>query len=598
MNQSFLIAAAKRLPNILGGATAFMATTLSAQSLPPSAQSALPTREEVNRVPLREAAPLPPRVSISGGLERDACALDAPRFAKLSVDLKAVVFDGLGQVDQAPLQAAIAPYLGTSLPIANICQIRDAAATALRAQGYLGAVQIPPQEVADGNVHFTVLLARMVAVQVRGDAGNAERLVAGYLERLTGNQPFDQRKVERVLLLAGDLPGLDIQLVLRSAGTVPGEVIGDVTVRRTPVLVGLSVQNYGSRAVGRFAGLANVQFNDLLGIGDRLSLGAYDTAEPREQFVLQAAYDIRPGTSGLSIGGRVTVARGRPEVGGGDPLRSRALILGIEAGYPLVRTQALSIRLAGGFEAIDQSLRFSGLPFTRDRLRMGYMRAELLTVDPGSIASLSGLAPYEPRWRMSGSIELRQGVSGLGASRRCGPAPTFAGCTAPPAISRFDADPQPTLIRANAVLDLSLGKGIGLRFSPRAQYSFDPLLSYEQYSVGNFTVGRGYDPGAVIGDSGIGAQTELSLARFAVNANRQISVQPYGFFDAAKVWTRGTLTPGGSQKAYSVGAGLRATIGSFAQLDILAAVPLRRTNFATRRDPARLLFTLTSSFEP
>ena len=117
----------------------------------------------------------------------------------------------------------------------GVCEIRDAAATILRRKGYLAAVQVPAQRIENGVVRFDVLMAKLVAVQVRGDAGRAERLIAGYLERLTGEEVFNEREAERYLLLARDLPGYDVRLTLRPAGTAPGEVIGEVTVVRTPV---------------------------------------------------------------------------------------------------------------------------------------------------------------------------------------------------------------------------------------------------------------------------------------------------------------------------------------------------------------------------
>ena len=43
----------------------------------------------------------------------------------------------------------------------------------------------------------------------------------------------------------------------------------------------------------------------------------------------------------------------------------------------------------------------------------------------------------------------------------------------------------------------------------RGQYAWKPLLSFEEFSAGNYTVGRGYDPGALLGDRGWGTQAEI-----------------------------------------------------------------------------------------
>ena len=54
---------------------------------------------------------------------------------------------------------------------------------------------------------------------------------------------FNRYEAERYLLLASDLPGYTVRLTLRPAGGAPGDVIGDVTVQRTPAYVDFNVEN-------------------------------------------------------------------------------------------------------------------------------------------------------------------------------------------------------------------------------------------------------------------------------------------------------------------------------------------------------------------
>ena len=491
-----------------------LAPAVAAQTAPP--RSAVPlTREEINRVPTGTQPTPPSRLTVTGGIEHAACALDSPRFASVTVALKDVAFDDLGPVDPASLRPAFGPYVGQTVPIATICEIRDAAATILRRQGYLAAVEVPPQHIRDGVIHLQVVLGRLVAIHVRGDVGHAGDLIAAYLETLKRSRYFNQAEAERALLLAGDLPGYDIRLALRPAGTAPGELIGEVTVARVPLRTTVNIQNYGSHAVGRWSGLVSAELNDLVGLGDRLVLGYYNTADIHEQSVAQAAYEVRPGTNGLTLAGRFTYAWTRPDTGDGDPLHARTLIATAEASYPLVRRQAQTLRLAGGFDLISQKLRFGAAPFTDDQLRVAYAQLDFSFLDHDSIGSTQGYSAAEPHWRAAGSLELRQGIHALGASSGCGPAPLYTRCAATPSLSRLDGDPQATLIRFSGTFELRPAPNLTFALSPRAQYAFDPLLSYEQYSGGNYTIGRGFDPGVVIGDSGIGFQGEIRIGRLA-----------------------------------------------------------------------------------
>ncbi|MDX3884945.1 MAG: POTRA domain-containing protein [Sphingomonas sp.] len=192
-----------------------------APPLPPGAIPGAPTREEIERAPTAPVARPPARLTVEGGIERAPCPLAGDRFKDISVTLSAVQFDNLRVVPAEMLRPAYEAYIGRTVPIAAVCEIRDAAATILRRAGYLAAVQVPPQRIENGVVHFDVLMAKLVAVQVRGDAGRSEKLVASYLERIKGQEAFNEKDAERYLLLARDLPGFDVRLTLRPAGTVP-----------------------------------------------------------------------------------------------------------------------------------------------------------------------------------------------------------------------------------------------------------------------------------------------------------------------------------------------------------------------------------------
>ena len=102
--------------------------------------------------------------------------------------------------------------------------------------------------------------------------------------------------------------------------------------------------------------------------------------------------------------------------------------------------------------------------------------------------------------------------------------------------------------------------------------SGDPLLSFEEFSAGNYTVGRGYDPGALLGDSGIGFQAELRYGS-AVPARRRrdFAVEPYRLLRPGLGLERGRalrLTAG--QELSSVGGGVRAAYGDRFRLDVTA----------------------------
>ncbi|OHT20413.1 ShlB/FhaC/HecB family hemolysin secretion/activation protein [Edaphosphingomonas haloaromaticamans] len=582
-----------------------------APPLPPGAIPGAPTREEIERAPTAPVARSPARLTVEGGIERAPCPLAGDRFKDISVTLSAVQFDNLRVVPAEMLRPAYEAYIGRTVPIAAVCEIRDAAATILRRAGYLAAVQVPPQRIENGVVHFDVLMAKLVAVQVRGDAGRSEKLVASYLERIKGQEAFNEKEAERYLLLARDLPGFDVRLTLRPAGTVPGEVIGEVSVQKTPFVIDASVQNFGSHEVGRWGGQLRGEFYDLLGLGDRAIIGFYAAPEWDEQRVLQLGYDMRIGSEGLTLGGRFTYAWSEPDLGASvnGRIKSETLVAGLEMAYPVLRRQNVNLRAAGGFEYIDQDVRFGGgsgglLPLTRDRLRVAYGRVDFDMIDRTSLASVAGYSVAEPRWRFGGSLEYRIGLDIFGASDGCGAKPYLA-CYLNGAVppSRVEADPTASLVRFSGFGEFRPMPALAFTLSPRLQYSGSALLSYEEYSAGNYTIGRGYDPGALIGDSGAGFQAEVRIGHMAPRSRDDLAFQPFAFFDKAWIWNRHQpVAPlhADPQQLSSAGGGVRFVYGDRARLDVTLAKALEKipSGLSERRPDARLLISLTTRLFP
>lgn len=545
-----------------------------------NAQSVAPTRDELTRNP---PAPAPrSSLNVVGDVERSPCPLADPQYADIRVRLTDVQFNNLKGATSAELRPTWAEYAGTDQPVSVICEIRDRAATLLRDKGYLAAVQVPTQRIEDGVVRLEVLYARVTAIRARGQTSGAEAKLAGYLTRLTQDEVFNRYTAERYLLLARDLPGYNVQLTLKPAGTGPGELVGEVTVIRQPYSLDLMVQNLAAKATGRWGGQLRGQAYGLTGLGDATYAAIYSTLDFKEQQILQLGHSFRPGNEGLLVNGQFTYAWTKPDVDkqqSSDPdVKARTLFATLGLAYPLIRSQQRNLTLGGGFDWIDQKVDFFG-PLTRDHLRIAWLRADYDAVD---------LTSRRPAWRVAGSVELRKGLDIFGASERCcdpDDTPT----------SRADGKPTGTLIRANGTAEFALGSQLAVAISPRVQLGFNPLLSFEEFTAGNYTVGRGYDPAIIAGDSGAGVAIELRGPRIPVNRNR-IALQPYAFGDAAWVWNKKFDDENNHVK--SVGGGIRAALADRLALDAAVAVPLEKAGIENKRGDARFLMTLTTRLLP
>ena len=564
-----------------------------------SAQSASqvlpPTREEVTRPQAPPPPARPPRLEVEGGVERAPCALGGPEFANIHLTLRDVQFEGLQGLTAADLAPAYAPYIGHDQPISVVCEVRDRAATILRNAGYIAAVQVPEQRITNGVVQFRVLMAHLTQVRVRGDATGAERVIAGYLNQLTKEPVFNRYDAERYLLLASDLPGYSVRLTLRPAGTVPGDVVGDVTVTRTPAYADFNVQNGGSKELGRWGGLLRGQLFGLTGLGDRTVFSVFSTSDFKEQETVQLGHDFRLGSEGLSLSGLFTYAWARPSIPNAHVL-AKTLLATVEADYPFIRRQDHSLRGAVGMDYVNQDVRLDGIPLTRDRLRVGFARLGYDAISTNFSRPDTSFA--EPLWHFNVLLELRQGLNIFGATKDCGP--TGARCLGlndvPP--SRIEGHADATVFRYTTYGEVRPVPKLTFALGARAQYAWKPLLSFEEFSAGNYTAGRGYDPGALLGDMGFGTQAEIRYgSRTQANVHRP-AVEGYAFWDHAIVRNRGRLfiTPG-SQHLDSVGGGARVNFDRFA-LDAALAIPLTRVGIFDEKPDPRFLISLTTRLWP
>lgn len=578
-------------------ATLLTAGAAHAQTAPQPPPLA-PTREEIERT---EPAPPPEqrsRLEVEGGIERAPCALDKPEYQNIRFTLKNVEFEGLRGLAPEALRAAYAELLGQEHNVSVICEVRDRAATMLRQAGYIASVDVPEQRIADGTVRFKVLMAKLVGIRVRGDAGRAERTIAGYLERLQDQEVFNRYDAERYLLLASDLPGYNVRLALRPAGTAPGEVVGEVTVVRMRGAVDFNIQNYGSRALGRWGGLVRAQLFGLTGLGDRTTAAFFTTSDFKEQQTLQLGHDFRLGSEGLTVSGSLTYAWARPDLDDdATEVDARTLLATAEVSYPFLRRQSQTVRGALGMDFVNQDVELNDIRLTRDRLRVAFAR---LTADAISLDfTRPGTSLAEPVWRATGALELRQGLDIFGATEGC--VPDVAACLAPGAVlpSRFEGKGTGTLVRASIYGEYRPQRKVTFALGIQSQYSDEPLLSFEEFSAGNYTAGRGYDPGSLLGDRGVGMQAELRFGSVVPKTPSSLAAEGYIFFDHARVRNEDRLfVDDSSRRLSSVGGGVRATYGDKFRIDLALAIPLTRVGLLDERPDPRVLLSFTTRLWP
>ena len=575
---------------LLGGAALFPTEVRAFQAAPPAppqAQPSVPTREQIEQRRQQEAPPRP-RASVDTrrAIVQTPCALeDSP----LKVTLTSVTFQ---RPDGTPIHPELQQLLSSvgtgpagEQSIAVVCRIRDQANQLLEDAGYVALAQILAQEIAGGQLKVTIVTARIVEVRVLGDGGPFQKGIERRIEAIRALDPLNRRDAERILLMTGDVPGVDVQLSLRSAGTRPGEVIGELSVETSRSQVLAKVQNYGSVQLGPVIASVQADAYGLTGLSDRTSIAYSNSTDFDEIRVLQGGHDFALNDRGLRAGLRGSLAFSNPDIDDLD-LRSRSSIVGVELSQLLIRTLAEQLGVGVGFEAVEQRTRIhqgsSPIPFTRDRLRIAYARLD------GRIGTALGSAGQAAA--VTGYAEARKGLDILGASE----IGVTQGGFAP---SRFEGNPEAWVLRSELVADVRPFPALAIGAQLFGQWANDPLLNLEEFSIGNFSYGRGYDPGSNGGDRALAFRIEPSL-RLPLTPE-SMSLWVLGFYDHIKLYNLDTGSTERERRIRSIGGGLRMLQSRRFVLDLLYARPLDRV-LATEesRPKERFLASFTIQLQP
>ncbi len=566
-----------KLLGILPILSAFVPTIVSAQA---------PSREEVTPpTPDRESRKTQVKVDSSSAMERAPCPLET---SDIRTSITSVQFSAPGGAAVSP---ELAPFLGSlalpsgDQPVKIVCDVRDQANAALRAAKYVASVQIPPQRIEDGILRLEVVTARIVEMRVKGDAGPYERLLQRRIEALKNIQPLNEAKAEEMLLLAGDVPGLDVQLALRPTGAVPGDVIGELTVSYRSLSVIANVQNYNSRQLGRETAYVRAEAYGVTGAADLTYLGLSSTLDLEEQKIVQLGHVMGLDDSGTSIALRGTYALSKPDIQN-LKLRTRSFIASLELARPFVRSVTTNAGITAGLEFAQQKTEVLGganpAPLNLDKITTLFARVS------GNFRSLrrNGAEAH----RIGGYFEFRQGLGLFGATQT---GKVTSGGFAP---SRFEGSARATIVRGAVDTQIGLGPIFDLAGEVRGQWSNKPLLNFDEFSAGNLTLGRGYNPGANSGDRAVGASAEI---RAKLIRQPKVGVELFGFYDSVRLWNSDRNSTENDRVLRSVGGGARIILPGAMLLEVTYAHPRDKAlSFDNRRPPDRVLFSLTTQLVP
>ncbi len=561
---------------VLGAGSALAQAAPAAAPTPPQA---VPTREQLNPGGRAETAAHRRPSDLFTAPTSEPCTL--PADSSLAFTLTGVDVNGTKALSSDAIHDVASDMLGRQITPADLCHIRDRIAGALFQKSILARVLIPKQQITGGRVAFTVIEAQIVSVRYHGNIGPVQGRIEAYLNHLRGLAPFDLDTAQRYLLLANDIPGVHVSAALShstSQDAPPGGLDLDIGLSRTPIDEIAAVENTNSKTLGRWSGIARVDFNSFTHFGERTSLIAYSTLENNAQQVVEVIEQARIGGGGIFAQTSFAYGRSHP----GDilaplHLTSNSYVGTLEVDDPIIRLRRLKWTAAAGVDMISQATIFpGGGALSDDNLRIVWLRSdEAIQHGFGQEVFGSFLTANADL-----SLQVRKGLHILGAS-----------ATGAPALSRIEGRSDAWILRAigDASLDskpLAAGLPVSLSTHVEAQWADRPALAYEEQTIGNLTVGRGYDPAATTGDRAVAAEFKAKFG--PIKLTHGFALAPYGFYDIARVISLEQGTD--PVTLHSFGGGVEIHLPFGIRADVAYAKPLDKPFAAAQAvPPARVL---------
>jgi len=427
-----------------------------------------------------------------------------------------------------------------------------------RADGYLLTTVSPAYNPGTHRLLIRVVEARIAAVRLQGDVGPVAAQIHRFLDPLTVAGPINQAVLERRLLLAQDIPGISLQGVLQPSEGVPGDLILEAKVARTPFNLLAMASNRGAANLGPEQGLLMLSANSFSEYGERTEVSLLRSVNGTQIFG-QAASEVFLGGSGLKL--RLQAGSGTTDPSG--VLRALAYdgvtsTAGVALSYPLIRSRQQSLLLGGNLDLLESHVSENQAPIGRDNLRVARLALDYVGSDLWLGAARGGVNSF--------GLRLSQGVPVLGATRNGDALASRPGERGDFSKGSFEAS------RSQSLWHWENGTSLAVQTSLSGQVSGSVLPPAEKFFLGGDRLNRGYYAGQVTGDNALAACAEVQVnsgwTSEALGAARQIGVQYYGFFDWGETWENQARDA--NHRLASFGAGARLTLAPGYELDLEA----------------------------
>jgi hemolysin activation/secretion protein len=537
----------------------------AAQVIPPSERPGR-ERERFVEPPAPQAQPGGPAIALPSTV--------APAgAAEIKLTIRDVRITGVTVYRREDLAALYRGLIGREISLQAIYDLARRITAKYGNDGYvLSRAIVPPQNLSRNGavIHIEVIEGYIDRVEWPSSLSRYRDFFSDYTARIIADRPVNIRTIERYLLLANDLPGLQFRTSLKPStevATGASTLVVEVSEKRFDAFG--RFDNRGTQARGPYEYLLSTTGNNLVGMHEALTVTwASVLPHPKQLEYYAANYRQVLTSEGLTFFMSASYSKGTPGTAQLEILQYRTLGPYGDAGfsYPVVRTRERNLWLSGLVFASDNNSTALGADLNIDRLRGARLKADGDWAD-----QFQGINQV--------NVTVSEGIEGLGSTQNGNPL-----------ASHLNGRVDFSKIEATVNRTQPLWGAFSAYLAGYGQYAGTPLLSPEQCGYGGRFFGRAYDPSQILGDSCIEALGEL---RYDITNGIGVwsLVELYGFGDWGEVFNR-TTTLGMPQTAQGISAGTGMRLfwqGLHADLQIAKALEGPRHDW-------RFFFALTGRY--
>lgn len=344
-------------------------------------------------------------------------------------------------------------------------------------------VILPDQEIFNGRVRMLVYngkidkIIHILPTKHRVD----DDFIQTYFTDLIKSGGFKRLDFERTMLLLNDLPGIKVRLIL-NPGSQPGLIDADAEiVEGSMTKPQVNFDNFGATSTGKNRATALVKFNDVSGVGDRVTVMLNASTEP--VYAGMVEYKRPVGTDGLMASINAMLANFSitdPTTNIGTKGSSQSYEAGLS--YPLLLVFGKNLYLDTSVASKNFSTQIDVTPTQKKDIVVGKIGLRGSNTD--TIADGYSATNFVNLFFYDGQVTPKSGY--VDTSIQTYNKTTYA------------------LVRNQAI-----PHGFNLLLSLNGQYSHYVLDSAEKMSLGGATAVRAYDPTAIYSNKAMIYTAEL-----------------------------------------------------------------------------------------